>query len=311
MQIINYPFSENNPEKPITCCIGFFDGVHRGHRFLLEQLKSEAAKNNTSSAVITFRNHPAKFINPDNDIKLLTSFDEKMSLIAAEDIDYCFVLDFNEEIKNLEAEDFIKNVLKEKINAGTLLIGYDHRFGKNRNEGFYDYVRYGQECGLNVIKEPGYSPEGTHISSSEVRRKLNKGDVKTASDLLSYNYGFNGKVVEGHKIGRTLGFPTANLILTDKDKIIPADGVYIVSVKWDNVSHYGILNIGNRPTIHSNGSKTIEVHILDFKGEIYDKNVNVEFLQFIREEKKFDSYEELQKQINEDKIFAINYITSL
>ena len=298
-------------EKPVTASIGFFDGVHRGHRFLLQEIKKIAEQTDTYSAVITFRNHPGKFINPDMQLNLLSTFEEKMELLADEKLDYCFVLDFNEEIKNLTAGQFITDIIKTRLNASYLLIGYDHKFGKDRDCGFEDYVRIGSELGIEVIKEPDYSPLGEHISSSEVRRSLAKGDVNKAAGLLSYNYHIKGKVVTGHQIGRTIGFPTANIETLDFEKMIPSEGVYVVNTLIDGNLFYGILNIGNRPTIHKHGEKTIEVHLFDFKDNIYDKTLTVNFLHFLRGEKKMNSLEELKDQISKDKSQAIKLIYNI
>ncbi|MBQ0058330.1 MAG: riboflavin biosynthesis protein RibF [Bacteroidales bacterium] len=285
-----------------TACIGFFDGVHLGHRFLLRHLTDEAHRHGRLSAVITFANHPRKVVQPDFDLRLIDSLDERLAKIAEAGVDACFVLDFTEEVRQLTAKQFISDFLSSRLHVRELLIGYDHRFGRNRAEGFDDYVRYGNECGMLIVKEPVFQDDAQlHYSSSEVRRALALGDVALANRLLGSFYSLEGKVVSGHQLGRKLGFPTANIEPLCADKIIPAIGVYAAMVRLkDGSSHKAMLNIGVRPTVDNTNKITLEVHILDFSGDLYDEDIMISFVSRLRDERRMGSLDELQSQLSID-----------
>lgn len=306
MQIITSPFAH---EIPCTVAsIGFFDGVHLGHRFLIQELVREARLRAYSSAVITFRNHPRKLVDSSFCPELLSSFEEKMALLAECEVDYCFVLDFTPEIRDLSAREFIRDILSQQLHVRTLLIGYDHRFGKNREENFEDYVRYGKTCDMEVIKEKDYSPDGLHVSSSEIRRKLNAGNVEKANALLGRPYNIRGKVVRGKQLGRTIGFPTANVIPDDPEKLIPCRGVYAAFIEVKGRQWPAMLNIGHRPTVEETGKMSIEAHLFDFKEDLYDQEVNIIFRHYLREEQKMNSLEQLKEQLEKDKENALSLL---
>lgn len=293
----------DNINGTYTACIGFFDGVHRGHRFLLEHLQKEALKNGTSSAVITFANHPRKLIQPEFQLHLIDTLDEKLAKLESTGIQACFLLDFTEEIRNLTAQQFICDVLAKKMHVKCLLIGYDHRFGKNRAEGFEDYVRYGKSCGMEVVQEPVFN-DGSDVvfSSSEVRRSLLGGDISKATDILGQYYVLDGKVIHGHKLGRKLGFPTANLDPFSDDKIIPSNGVYAAKVKLENEEIYpSMVNIGFRPTVDKDSTRlSVEAHLIGFDGDIYEQTISIAFITRIRDERKMESLECLKQQLAKD-----------
>ena len=297
----------NNDE--CMACIGFFDGVHKGHRFLLNKLKETAAAKGLKTAIITFRNHPRQIINPDFDLKFLTTFEEKKTLLSSMGIDYCYVLDFDLNVRNLSSSEFMKRILSEKLNAKALLIGYDHKFGNDRNSGFEDYKRFGKTIGIEVINADCHAPQGKHISSSEIRKSLLNGDIREANNMLGSVFDINGIVVEGNRIGRTIGFPTANIVPIDKNQIIPQTGVYADFATVDNITYQGMLNIGNRPTIEKNGAQTIEVHILDYNGNLYNKSINIRFIDKIRDEVSFVNIEALKEQILKDKETIISILS--
>jgi riboflavin kinase/FMN adenylyltransferase len=302
---------ENRQEHPpLVATIGFFDGVHIGHHFLIDQVKESAAKRGLPSAVITFPVHPRKVLQKDYQPALLCGYDEKIERLATTDIDYCVTLDFSAEISRMPAFDFMKNILKEKLNVDTLLIGYDHRFGHNREDGFSDYKKYGEELGIDVIEAkalPGFD----HVSSSRIRKLLAEGLVRKAAKLLSYNYTISGKIIEGFKVGRTIGFPTANIQVWETYKVIPAFGVYAVYVYVYGNRYDGMLYIGKRPTLQNGDNISIEVNIFDFNGDLYNKNLIAEFLEFIRPDEKFTDLETLKSRIRSDKDIIIKYLKEL
>ncbi|WP_297273373.1 bifunctional riboflavin kinase/FAD synthetase [uncultured Bacteroides sp.] len=289
---------------PSVATIGFFDGVHRGHRHLIDQVCAEARKRGWASAVITFPVHPRKVIQPEFCPKLLTTYEEKVELLGATAVDYCLTLDFTPYLAALSAHDFME-VLKNRYNIRALLIGYDHRFGHNRSEGFEDYVAYGRELGMDVIPAGPCLREGERaVSSSAVRRLLEAGEVEQAASLLGYEYFLSGKVVEGHQVGRKLGFPTANLQVGDADKLVPADGVYAVRVEVQGTCYGGMLSIGYRPTLNNGTDRSIEVHIFHFNADIYHCPMRIFFVRRLRAELKFDSLEELTERLRQDKVEA-------
>lgn len=286
--------------KPIVATIGFFDGVHTGHRYLIEQVKREAISRGLPSAVITFPVHPRKVLQQDYQPALLCGYDEKVERLATTDVDYCITLDFSIEISKLSAQQFMHDILKTELNVDTLIIGYDHRFGYNREDGFAEYKRYGEEIGINVI-EAQELPGSEHVSSSRIRTLLGEGKVEKAATLLSYNYTISGKIVEGFKVGRTIGFPTANIQVWETYKVIPAFGIYAVHVYVDNCKYGGMLYIGKRPTLHNGDNISIEVNLLDFDGDLYNKDLTCEFLEFVRADEKFKDLETLKQHIANDK----------
>lgn len=286
--------------RPSIAAIGFFDGVHLGHRYLIEQVKAEALARGLCTSVVTFPVHPRQVMNAKYKPELLTSYDEKLALLEAIGIDYCFVLDFTSDISRLTAYDFMRSILKERCHIHGLVIGYDHRFGHNRSEGFDDYCLYGKELGIEVIRAHARVINNITISSSVIRRLLHSGDVALAATYLGYEYFLKGTVVDGRKIGRTIGFPTANLRLAGPDKLVPADGVYAVRVTVNDTVYAGMMNIGRRPTINNGCNRSVEVHILRFHSDIYNCHVRVSFVERIRPEMKFTGKEQLVEQLSKD-----------
>lgn len=295
----------------VTATIGFFDGVHAGHRFLISNLRKIASLRGESSMVITFPIHPRKILHDSYVPQLLTTFEEKMSLLSETGIDFLYPLDFSYELSQLSAEDFIKHILIDQLNVDCLLIGYDHRFGKGRTDGFDDYVVYGRKYGLEVIRAEAYEVDGMRISSSYIRGLVQKGDVEQANNYLTYNYKLEGSVVGGRRIGRSIGFPTANIQPRDKEKILPAIGVYAVWIWIEGVRYKGMLNIGYSPTVSADYRLTIEVHIIDFDEDIYGKNVTTEFVSFIRSELKYTSLDNLKNQLFKDKDDVMKILNDL
>jgi len=286
--------------EPCVAAIGFFDGVHKGHRYLIEQVKAVGLSKGLRTALITFPVHPRKVIDPDYKLELLSTLKEKETLLSQAGVDYCFLLDFTAEISGLTAYDFMAKILKEQFHVDSLIIGYDHRFGHNRSEGFTDYSQYGKEIGMEVIHAKALTIEGRKVSSSVIRKALLSAELDLANFYLGYDYSFDGVVVTGHKVGRTIGFPTAN-VSVDSDKLIPADGVYAVRVSVEGNYYFGMINIGHRPTLNNGVNRTLEVNILHFSDDIYGKTIRVSLVKRIRPEVKFNGVEDLKVQLHNDR----------
>lgn len=281
--------------------VGFFDGVHSGHRYLIDRLKAVARENNCMSMIITFDKHPRQVLNSDYKPMLLSTLDEKLNLLSQTGIDCCVVLPFTADMADLSAHDFMKTILSERLSVATLMIGYDNRFGHRREDGYEQYVAYGKELGISVIDSDSFSYGNGSVSSSMVRRFISAGDVERAAKCLGRPYSLSGMVVHGEAKGRTIGFPTANIVPADADKLIPDGGVYAVLVSLDDSSTMlnGMMNIGSRPTFDGK-MQTLEVHIFDFDGDIYKHSLRVFFIKKIRNERCFSSPDELAKQLETD-----------
>lgn len=287
-------------EPGVMATIGFFDGVHLGHRFLIDEVKAAAAQRGLPSAVITFPTHPRSVLQQAYQPRLLNSFADKLRLLATTGVDYCIVLDFTEALSQLSAEAFLR-ILATQWRVKGLVIGYDHRFGHDRRDGFEQYVEYGQRWGIEILKAAAFDAGHTAVSSSEIRRLVQEGKVERAAQLLTYAYHISGRIVSGYKVGRTLGFPTANIQPDDPMQLLPGIGVYAVWVEVAGQRHKGMLYIGSRPTLDNGTQLSIEVHILHFSGDIYNDPIRVSFAHFVRGDEKFDSLEALKAQLMRDR----------
>ena len=296
-----YLDEKTTPGKPLVATIGFFDGVHRGHQFLIKQVCDEAKASGMESAVITFDEHPRKVLHQDYQPRLLSTLEEKLILLSRTGIGNAVVLHFDREMAGLSAHDFMEKVLRDRLNVKKLIIGYDNRFGHNRAKGFDDYVRMGHEMGIEVIQSQAFSLDGVNVSSSYIRKLIEKGELELANKCLGYPYAIYGKVVSGYQEGRKLGFPTANLDLSGSGQLVPANGVYGVKVRLQDSMQYrrGMMNIGTRPTFNGK-NLSIEAYIFDFSGDIYGQTLVAAFIHRIRDEHKFDSAEELAEQMRND-----------
>ncbi len=285
---------------PCVATIGFFDGVHLGHRYLIRQTQEVAVRRGVPAMVVTFATHPRQVMQPGYRPCLLTTCQEKEALLQEAGADRCLMLEFTPQLARLTAHEFM-TLLHSRYGVEALVIGYDHRFGHGRSEGFDDYVRYGRELGMEVCLARAYClADGTEVSSSRVRRLLQAGEVEEAACELGYRYFLSGTVVGGHRVGRTLGYPTANLQPDDPCKLVPAVGVYAVRVEWEGVPRAGMLSIGHRPTVDNGTERSIEVHIFDFEGDLYGRRLTLTFLSRLREEQKFASLDELAAQLRLD-----------
>lgn len=284
--------------------IGFFDGVHAGHCQLIEQLKQEAAKRSLPSVVFTFSNHPREGMQSNYVPKLLTTNSERIELLEKTGVDYVIEVPFNMELASYSSRFFMRKVLVEQLHTRFLLVGHDHHFGCDREHGFEYYAQIATEFGMEVQQSFPFLTEGVRVSSSLIRKNLEEGGVIAAQRMLGYTYFLEGIVVPGHKVGRTLGFPTANVAISDVRKLIPREGVYAVEVQVEGETRrrYGMLNIGVRPTFVSQSvAKSIEVNVFDYSQDIYQKSIKIYFVEYHRPEIKFDTPDKLTHQLRQDR----------
>lgn len=292
-------FLMSNQEQ-LTATIGMFDGMHRGHITLINALKHEAMARHQRSAVITFRKHPQLVVNPGDSPKALMTLDKKIEAIAATAPDYLILLDFDKNLSQLSAKDFIE-LLHDHYNVATLVMGYNHRFGHERNTAFAHYVEQGRLAGVEVVKAPEYLGRYAPVSSSIVRQLITSGRVEDAMNCMGHPFELSGKVVHGFHNGRGIGFPTANVGEIDPAMILPHQGAYAVMVYVSGQWHKGMVNIGHRPTLDNGDNVSIEVHIFDFDDDIYSQPITLHFVRFLRLEFKLGSIEQLRAQLTYDK----------
>lgn len=288
--------------------IGTFDGVHSGHQQIIQLMKSEAAKANGETIIITFHPHPRKIIGiGKSPVYLLNTLDEKIALLEKYGIDHLVVVPFTEAFAKQPAVEYIADFLVKKFHPHTIIIGHDHRFGNGRSGNFELLEGKAAEYGYVVKEIPGYMLKNMTISSTKIRESLLEGNIDTANHFLSYDYFFSGKVVEGNKLGRTIGFPTANLLVEDENKLIPGNGVYAVTIKNENLkiqNFSGMMNIGFRPTVDGT-KRMIEVNIFDFDQEIYGETLTITLKKHLRSEVKFNGLDALKVQLAKDKVAAL------
>ena len=289
-------YTENTPK---VLSLGMFDGVHFGHISIINLLKSVAQENNLETAILTFWPHPRKVFNPNDELKLLNTLNEKLNLLENANLDVVFLKSFDENFRNLTGEEFVRQILVQKLNVKHIIIGHDHVFGKNKSGNFELLQKLSKELDF-VVQQLDAVKEGEfNISSTKIRNYLANGNIIGANKMLGYHYSVSGKVIDGKKLGRTIGYPTAN-IEVDELKLLPKKGAYIVEVYVKNKFYKGMLSIGTNPTV--NGDKlTVEVYILDFNEDIYGDEITVKFRDFLHEEIKFESLEKLIERLDEDK----------
>jgi riboflavin kinase/FMN adenylyltransferase len=310
--IVIHGIEEKPGPEEWVATVGFFDGVHRGHRFLIMEMQQLAGKKGLPSAIFTFSTHPRVVLQADYQPKLLNSFDEKLMHLATTGVDYCVVMDFTPALAALPAHDFITGLLAKRWRVRCLLAGYDHRFGCGRTDGFEQYVTSGQACGMDVIQATAFrTAEDGVVSSTKIRHLLSNCRVTEAARLLTYAYRLKGHIVSGHQVGRKIGFPTANIQVDEPFKVWPGMGVYAVWVYIEKERYRGMLSIGNRPTVEGGSRQvSIEVHLLGFSGTVYQQDIEVEFVHYLRENRKFDSLEALRTQLIEDRRQVENFFLS-
>lgn len=295
------------PTQETYVTIGTFDGVHIGHQKIIKDLVAQAKAHNKKSVLLTFFPHPRMVLQKESSVRLINTIDERIQLLEKTGLDYLIIHPFSREFSRLTALDFVRDILVNQLKISKLIIGYDHHFGKNREGNIEQLTEYSHIYNFKVQEIPAQDIDNVSVSSTKIRNALKEGKLKTANDYLGYNFSIKGKVVDGKKIGNTIGFPTANIEIVEDYKIIPKAGVYIVNATLGDQSYFGMMNIGNRPTLNGD-SQTIEVNFFDYSGDLYGSYINVELLYFLREEQKFDSIEALTNQLKADKVQSLNYI---
>lgn len=287
--------------------IGTFDGVHFGHKEIINRLVDDAKKAGKKSVLLTFFPHPRMVLQKEASIELINTIQERALLLENTGLDYLIIHPFSKEFSRLTALDFVRDILVNQLNISKLIIGYDHHFGKNREGNIEQLTEYSHTFGFSVEEIPAQDVNDVSVSSTKIRRALASGDLNTANNYLGYHFMISGKVVNGKKLGGKIGFPTANIDVLETYKLIPKAGVYVVKSEINNTGVFGMMNIGNRPTV-SGKHQTIEVHFFDFNKDLYHKELVVELLYFLRDEHKFDSLKSLTLQLEKDEKIARNYI---
>lgn len=309
MKIVNSikSFSAN---KPTIVTIGTFDGVHLGHKKILEQIISSAHSQNCESLVLTFFPHPRTILQADSEMKQLNTLAEKTNLLSALGIDNLVIHPFDAAFSRLTAEEFVKQVLVDTFKIKKIIIGHDHRFGRNRTANIDDLIEFGNKFGFEVEEISAKQINEVSISSTKIRNALTEGNIELANNYLGYYYSLTGIVSKGKQLGRTIGFPTANIKIVEEYKLIPQNGVYIVQSNLDGIMYHGMMNIGTRPTVDGT-TQTIEIHFFDFNRDIYNQMITISLLHRMRSEQKFESVDALKKQLDKDKITALAIIKKL
>lgn len=296
-------------KNPSIATIGTFDGVHLGHQKILKSLISHSKKQNLSSVLITFDPHPRKVIDPKSKIELINTIEEKIDILKILGLDYLIIQEFTESFSNIDAEKFVE-ILVNELNIKKLIVGYDHRFGKDRSADINDLKVYGKKYGFEIIEISAFDIEKIHISSTKIRNSILNGNIEICKKFTGFNFKITGNVIRGMSRGNKIGFPTANIQIIDKNKIIPKNGVYLVCSRIDDKLFYGMMNIGYNPTF-GNKKKSIEVNFFDYDSNLYEKILDIEFLEYIREEIEFKSIDDLIKKLNQDREYCLKLINSI
>lgn len=306
---VYYSIEEIPAIKNPVVTIGTFDGVHTGHREIIRRLTKAKEEAGGESFIFTFHPHPRQVLFAEQkDLKLLTLTNEKLALLREAGIDHVLVYPFTKEFSQLSARQYVKNILADGVGVKRLIIGYDHKFG-NKREGNIDTLKaFAAEYDFEVEEIPAHEIDSINVSSTKIRKALSEGDMETANSFLGYPYFLSGEVVGGKKLGRTLGYPTANICVNDETKLIPQTGIYAVKAVYDNASYKGMLSIGYNPTTDTDNKLKIEVNIFNFDKEIYGELLKIEFYKRLRGEEKFNSLEELKEQLAKDKIYALEVL---
>ncbi|WP_417362999.1 bifunctional riboflavin kinase/FAD synthetase [Galbibacter sp.] len=308
--IIKRNLFDKDEDYHTVVTIGTFDGVHVGHRKIIDKLVTNGKANKLRSTILTFFPHPRMVLQQATDLKLLNTLDEKIAILEKSGLDQLIIHPFTKEFSRMSAEQFVKEVLVEHINAKKVIIGYDHRFGRNRTATIDDLVNFGEKYDFEVEQITAEEVDEVSVSSTKIRKALKEGDIETANAFLGYSYMLSGVVARGRGIGRDLGFATANIHIEEQYKLIPKEGVYVVRTFYRGKLVYGMMNIGFNPTVQGR-ERTIEVHLFDFNENLYGEAIRVELLERLRDEQKFDSIEKLKLQLEKDKKVSLAHIDRL
>ncbi|QSW87054.1 bifunctional riboflavin kinase/FAD synthetase [Flavobacterium endoglycinae] len=296
--------------KKTILTLGTFDGVHIGHKKILERITQNTENGKYESLVLTFFPHPRMVLQEKSEIKLLNTISEKTKLLEATGIENLIIHPFDESFSRLTAEEFVHSILVDQFHIHKIIIGHDHRFGRNRTANIDNLIAFGAEYGFEVEQITAQEIQDVSVSSTKIRKALQEGNMNLANDYLGYDYFLTGEVVKGKQLGRTIGFPTANIQIDEEYKLIPKNGVYVVKAFIDDLEVYGMMNIGFNPTV--NGQRqTIEVNLFDFDADIYGKKIEVSLLQYLREEQKFGSLDLLKAQLNKDQQDSLTFVSRL
>lgn len=297
-------------EVPMAVTTGTFDGVHIGHRSILSRLAEVARKMNGESLLLTFYPHPRMVLQEDSDLRLLNTIEEKTDLLRDAGLDHLIIHPFTKEFSRTSSLEFVRDILVNQLGTNRLVIGYDHHFGRNREGSFEHLKEYGPLYGFEVEEIPAQDIQDVNVSSTKIRKALAEGDVKTANSYLSHPYQLRGEVVKGNQLGRTLGYPTANIDLANAYKLIPADGIYAVQVEVEGFWYKGMMNIGVRPTLNEVVTKrTVEVNLFDFNQDVYGQKVQILLIEKVRNEKKFENLDALKLEMANDKIRCLSILS--
>lgn len=295
------------PKSPSAITIGTFDGVHLGHQKIIKRLQTIAKEKGLQSVILTFFPHPRMVLQSAVELKLLNTIEERQEILSGLGLDHLVIKEFTKDFSILSAEQYVKNILVDELYAKYIIIGYDHRFGKNRRANIEDLITFGRNFDFKVEEISVKDVDDIAVSSTKIRTALNVGDIKTANAFLGYNYFLTGTVIKGKQIGQQIGFPTANINIKESYKLIPKNGAYIVKSKIENNIYFGMMNIGTNPTV--NGTKqSIEVHYFDFDQNLYGQKIKIELLDYLRNEHRFESLEILKVQLKTDKENALKII---
>ena len=308
--MITKDLKDYNSNSPSIITIGTFDGVHIGHKKIINQLTSTSSKEQLTSILLSFFPHPKMVLQNDRELKLINTITEKEELLNNLDLDYLIIKEFTKEFSRLSALEFVRDILVNKLNAKHIIIGYDHHFGRNRTANIEQLKEFGLLYDFKVTEILAQDINDIAISSTKIRKALINGEIQLANKFLGYDYFFNGNIVHGNSIGKTISFPTANIEVHESYKLVPKNGVYIVKTIINKKLIFGMMNIGVNPTF--DGTKqSIEIHFLNFNKNIYNQNLTIYMISRIRDEKKFNSVEDLKTQLELDKVSTLSYIESL
>ncbi|NBC57076.1 MAG: bifunctional riboflavin kinase/FAD synthetase [Bacteroidetes bacterium] len=305
------PASSFKSKRQTVVTIGTFDGVHLGHRKIINRLNEVAKSKKLDSALLTFFPHPRMVLQQKQDLKLINTIDERINLLSQTGLDHLVIEPFTKTFSRLKAQEYVKQYLVDYLNAAVVIVGYDHRFGRNRTANIEDLKRFAKTYNFEVEEISKQDIDDVAISSTKIRSAITEGQIHLANTYLSKPFVLTGKVVKGKQLGKSLGYPTANLQVKEDYKIIPKEGVYVVSAYIDSALHFGMMNIGHNPTIANNNRKSVETYFFDFSGNLYDKTIQIQLLKRLRNERKFDSLEALKSAMQKDEKYSKDFIKTL